>query len=422
MKILIFAHDYPHYVSGPNIWLQRLLPELRSRNIECKVLFRISGDINHCRTVQRLKSEGFGCAIYTGSIYTDHRVKWILKAVQSEKPDIFIPNLDIPSFYASRWIKEAGIPTVGILRSDEERYWGILDAFVTQPSPYLLSGLVCVSRYLEVLAKSKNPNGVVIRRIPSGTTLPPKTARIPEERMRLIYSGRLVEEQKQISKTASALCRAVREIGGTEAVLYGAGEAESSVARIISEQGAGYPVTLAGRVDGDVILDKLLEGHVFVLLSDYEGLPVSLMEAMAAGLVPVCLDIRSGVPELVEHNRTGLLVNDRGDGFIEAVHRLRADTGLWERLSKAARAKIETEYSYKKTADRWIELFHELLDRSPVKKRDISLNGKLELPEVHPLFGKKDHRWPGYGKFMYRKIRRNITRSFKAMREGENYV
>jgi colanic acid/amylovoran biosynthesis glycosyltransferase len=101
---------------------------------------------------------------------------------------------------------------------------------------------------------------VVIRRIPSGTTLPPKTARVPSERLRLIYSGRLVEEQKQISKTASALCRAVREIAGTEAVIYGAGEAEDSVARIISEEGAGYPVTLAGRVDGDVILDKLLEG------------------------------------------------------------------------------------------------------------------------------------------------------------------
>jgi colanic acid/amylovoran biosynthesis glycosyltransferase len=85
------------------------------------------------------------------------------------------------------------------------------------------------------------------------------------------------------------------------------------------------------------------------------------MEAMAAGLVPVCLNIRSGVPELVEHNITGLLVNDRSDGFLDAVRLLRSETGLWERLSKAARTKIESEYSYQKTADRWIELFTELL-------------------------------------------------------------
>jgi colanic acid/amylovoran biosynthesis glycosyltransferase len=132
MKVLFTAHDYPDYVSGPNMWLQRLLPELRGRNIECKVLFKISGESSRCRTVQNLMSEGFDCKIYTGSIYTEHRVRWILKAVQAEKPDIFIPNLDIPAFYASRWIREAGIPTIGILRSDEPRYWGILDAFVTQ--------------------------------------------------------------------------------------------------------------------------------------------------------------------------------------------------------------------------------------------------------------------------------------------------
>ena len=52
------------------------------------------------------------------------------------------------------------------------------------------------------------------------------------------------------------------------------------------------------------------------------GLPIALIEAMACGVVPICLQTRSG---FVEHGVTGLLVRDRGKDFIAAVQRLRQE-------------------------------------------------------------------------------------------------
>jgi len=58
------------------------------------------------------------------------------------------------------------------------------------------------------------------------------------------------------------------------------------------------------------IPDLLAAADVFALASDYEGLPVSIIEAMGAGL-PVVATAVGGVPELVEHNTTGILVQPR---------------------------------------------------------------------------------------------------------------
>jgi glycosyltransferase involved in cell wall biosynthesis len=88
------------------------------------------------------------------------------------------------------------------------------------------------------------------------------------------------------------------------------------------------------------------------------------MEAMACGLVPICLRIRSGVTELVEDGVTGLLVDDRGDGLVSAVKRIAAQPEYWQRLSRNARDKMYRDYSNEVCATRWEELFRELQARA----------------------------------------------------------
>jgi len=61
-----------------------------------------------------------------------------------------------------------------------------------------------------------------------------------------------------------------------------------------------------GRVS-DSVPEFLLNNDVFVLLSDTEGLPLSLIEAMGHGLVPIASDIPSGVAELIQPGRNGFL-------------------------------------------------------------------------------------------------------------------
>jgi glycosyltransferase involved in cell wall biosynthesis len=76
----------------------------------------------------------------------------------------------------------------------------------------------------------------------------------------------------------------------------------------------------------------LFASDVFALASDYEGLPVSVIEAMAAGL-PVVATSVGGVPELVEQQRTGLLVPPRDRaGLARAIEKLAMDASLREAM------------------------------------------------------------------------------------------
>ena len=145
------------------------------------------------------------------------------------------------------------------------------------------------------------------------------------------------------------------------------------------------PVQLVGFVENDQIQKQLLKCHAVVLLSDHEGLPVSLLEGMACGAVPIGLRGAPGVTELVLDGLSGLLVGDRGDGFVAAVRRLREDPALWERLARSAHAKVEADYSEKVCADRWQELFHELVNSSGARK-PLRIPRRLHLPPVHPAY------------------------------------
>jgi hypothetical protein len=79
------------------------------------------------------------------------------------------------------------------------------------------------------------------------------------------------------------------------------------------------------------------QSDVFVLTSEYEGMPVGLLEAMGRGCVPVVSDIRSGVPELVRDGENGYRVPP-GDtrAFARHLSGLQTDPSLRRRLSAQA--------------------------------------------------------------------------------------
>jgi glycosyltransferase involved in cell wall biosynthesis len=396
MNVTFCAYDLPDYVGGPNTWLRRILPELRQRGVEPRVLFLVhkkARSQDEYPTLTALRRAGFDVRAIPRPYYTEPQVRWLLEQLAEDPPDVFVPNLALAGFYAARWVREAGIPTVGLLRADNPFHLAVLDAFVDGDPAYRLSALVCVSRYLEHLARRRSPTDVVIARMPSAVPIPEETAQAPAHQLRLMYSGRLVEVQKRISEVTHALCRVVREVPGTVADIYGEGKDRPAVERILRTHGAGAPVQLAGRVDSSAIQEHMLQHHVLVLLSDYEGLSVAVMEAMACGLVPVCLQMGKKFDELVEDHVTGLVVQDRGDHFVAAIRRLREEPELWERLSQAARARVEQEFSIQVIADRWVELLQQLQSAAPPRQQ-IAIPRQLDLPPVHRDLANEDYRQP----------------------------
>jgi glycosyltransferase involved in cell wall biosynthesis len=157
----------------------------------------------------------------------------------------------------------------------------------------------------------------------------------------------------------------VRELPGTEAVIYGNGPDRERVRRCVEEENVGERVRLGGQIDNADIQRVMAEASILVLLSDYEGLPIALLEGMACGLIPVCLRIRSGVGQLIDPGETGFLVGDRDDEFVATIRALAADAALRSRVSGAARKRIVAEYSDQANASRWRALLEERSRQSP---------------------------------------------------------
>jgi len=99
--------------------------------------------------------------------------------------------------------------------------------------------------------------------------------------------------------------------------------------------------------------------HIFVLASLWEGIPVSLMEAMASGLAVVATRV-TGIPELVEDGVSGLLVPPQDSkALAEAIYKLLRDKELREKMGKAARQKVVEEFDNRKTAKLMAQLLLE---------------------------------------------------------------
>src|SRR5439155_6441209 len=90
---------------------------------------------------------------------------------------------------------------------------------------------------------------------------------------------------------------------------------------------------------------------------DRDGIPNVLLEAMASG-VPVVATSVSGIPELIESERDGLLVEPNSpEKLADAIDRLLEHPELGEWLARAARSKIEAHFSVEDGAKQLLELF-----------------------------------------------------------------
>ena len=383
MKVCFATYDLPH-IGGATIFLERLLPILQVAGIEPEVHAMGSGGKPgvHCTL---FNEQGITVRWTPLLMHVPYAVRSFLRLLEDGQPDIYVPFFVLPAYYAAGYARRAGIPTVGALFSDELYFSGIVDEFVNGDPDFRLSAVVPVSTFLESqVSSTAAPLGVIVRRIANGIPIPAGTAEPAGPVFRLVYTGRLVEEAKRISDVTNALCAAAQNIPNLEAWLTGEGDARPAVEAIIREKGMGSRVRLLGRVDN--VYDVLAQCHGLVLLSDYEGLPVSVLEAMATGVVPICLDTRSGVREAIEHGVNGLIVKDRGVEFLAAVRGLQSDPAKWQQLSLAARETARKRYSIEESARQWVDLLEHLFVRKPARA-GFPAFGTLRLPPPNPKFG-----------------------------------
>lgn len=163
---------------------------------------------------------------------------------------------------------------------------------------------------------------------------------LPKGPPRLVSIGRFAEQKGQMM-LVRAMARLHAEYPDLHLVLVGDGEMRGDLERAIADHGLQRAITLTGWLDEAGVRAELAAAHAMILPSFAEGLPMVIMEAMAAAR-PVIATYIAGIPELVRPGETGWLV-PAGDvqALADAVADLIATpvTAL-EAMGQAGRARV----------------------------------------------------------------------------------
>lgn len=160
----------------------------------------------------------------------------------------------------------------------------------------------------------------------------------------VLFVGRL-DEIKGLPILLEAMVAVQHRFPDVRLTLVGDGPDRARLQQLAQQLGVAEAVHFAGYADSAQVRAHLATADVFVLPSFFEGVPVSLMEAMAAG-VPVVSSNLPGIAELVADGESGYLVH-AGDSAALAVRliELLGDAPLRARMGAAGRATVAAEFS-----------------------------------------------------------------------------
>jgi glycosyltransferase involved in cell wall biosynthesis len=178
---------------------------------------------------------------------------------------------------------------------------------------------------------------------------------------RVVIVGRLSPE-----KGHGILLKAARKLADenipVQVEIIGDGPFAAAIRQQADTLGIADRVAHSGELLPDEVSRRLVNADIFCMASFAEGLPISIMEAMAVG-VPVVTTWVGGIPELAVNDVTALTVPPgNSDALAAAIRRLVTDAKLREGLVPAARAAVERMHSRDRNGEQLAEMFRALAD------------------------------------------------------------
>jgi len=214
--------------------------------------------------------------------------------------------------------------------------------------------VVAVSRYTAERTAAEFP-GIDVRIIHNGTGLPDEDATVmgrrrPHRPFRLLYVGNW-----SLRKGVDLLAPIMRTLGSEFQLQY---TADSHGAHVK----ASLPPNCSciGRLNAEDLQQAYRDADALLFPSRLEGLPLTVMEAMANGL-PVIAAEASSVPEIITNGVDGLFfATDDAEGAVTAIKRLASDPVMWRALHLAARTTALSHFSLDRMLDEYLALYHSL--------------------------------------------------------------
>ncbi len=282
------------------------------------------------------------------------RMFQIRKSIKEQKFDVVVCMNSVLAGYGIFSTLFTKTKTVGSERSNPYKYFtNKVLVFVKKLSSTFSDGYIFqtkgASEYFPVKARQK---GAVI---PNAVFNPLVYETEPAvNRQKIIYTMGRLETIKRFDCLIDAFSIVSKKHPDYKLVIFGEGKLKDSLQNQIDALGLSDKALLAGA--NNEALKFVANGSIYVLCSEYEGMPNALMEAMAVGVPCVSTRCKMGPEELIENGENGILVADccsaqeLADGILQLIE----NEVLADKLSLNSRKLIQT-HSVSAITDRWIQ-------------------------------------------------------------------
>lgn len=363
-KVLMLSdYFYPHVGGG----VEKVVYELSKRLVKmgCNVLVITLGSNSSNYTVDGIKVYRLPSLNLTEffqmQLSVPKRVKNLLHIVENFSPDIIHAHnifftTSLLAVFVKRFSKRKLVLTahLGSIRSLESyKLWKALAASVYERifGKVILSSsdmVIAVSNAVRehILSLGVSPEKVVV--IPNGVDVDdfsPSESAVGIGKPNIIFVGRLIPNKgfKYLVEAARMLIN--DGITNVKFKIVGDGPCRKLLEELVDKYGLSPYFEILGHVKS--VSEVLREGGIFVRPSLTEGMPLTVLEAMASGLPIIATNV-GGTPEIVAHNETGLLIEPgNAKQLAEAIKFLIKSPDEAVRLGRNARKFIERYYREK---------------------------------------------------------------------------
>jgi poly(glycerol-phosphate) alpha-glucosyltransferase len=203
--------------------------------------------------------------------------------------------------------------------------------------------------------------------IPNPVDVPPLPDPVPARDPHQVVTVARLETQKRLTHAIAAFRRVVEAVPEARFDIYGEGSQREKLEAEIERFGLGGSVTLRGY--DPAAREALWRASAFVMTSEYEGYPLSTLEAMSQGCPVVSYDVRYGPREQIADGTDGFVVPAGDDAALaERVVELLRSPDLVRRMSSAARERV-SRFGPAEFVERWAEVIRATVELEGARTR-----------------------------------------------------
>jgi len=291
-------------IGGAQTFLPKLLKGLIGKGNEIHLITKGAPNEKVSRQIEESKAI-LHTNLWDAEGFVEETAPVLAKWLNELNPDIYLISVSADIGWVVLPLLNPNIATLTIGHTDSETFYlpaRHYRSFLTRAVG--VSPEVCISYVLScVIEKEK------VEWIPYGVqTHDEEPTDNDENTLKLIYVGRLEEEQKRVSDLIK-IVKLLSEKGVNFTLqIVGDGEEMPRIKENLAEEIGDGKVVLRGWLNGGEVIKAMREAEVFVLTSAYEGFCIALVESMANGCCPLATDINSGNKELIEDGANGFLI------------------------------------------------------------------------------------------------------------------